>query len=79
MAIRKKDWASMARDRFRAWRGRPAMDDVSGLSEDLLERGLRRAAASMMIEPEGSPDWERATRTHRAMLAERLRRRGFNV
>jgi len=79
MLIGEKGWAGTALDRLGAWRQRRRVEQISALSEEHLERGLRRTAASMMLEPEGSPDWERATQAHRAMLVERLRRRGFQV
>lgn len=79
MPIGEKGWAGNALSRLDAWRQRRRTEQIRALSEEHLERALRRTAASMMIEPEGSPGWERATLTHRAMLVERLRRRGFDV
>ncbi|AHE55738.1 hypothetical protein [Sphingomonas sanxanigenens] len=74
-----RSWASIALSRLDAWRERRRSDQIRALSEEHLERGLRRTAASMMLEPEGSPGRERAVQTHRAMLTERLRRRGFEL
>lgn len=79
MSSKDRGWATNALNRLDAWRERRRAEQIRALSEEHLERGLRRTAASMMLEPEGSPGWERATAAHRAMLAERLRRRGFQV
>ena len=79
MPMEGKGWAANALSRLEAWRERRRADQISALSEEHLERALRRTAASMMLEPEGSPGRDRAVQTHRAMLTERLRRRGFEL